>query len=225
VILGDRPVGYWPLATGTTVVDRIGTATAVYTGSPAAATLPNGDPAVAFTTSGQYATVPDADAFSVPTTGQLTLELWIRPDVYDFPDAETSTDGPLVYPLYKGNRTGPGGNIEYAVRMYSRSSTRPNRMSAYLFAPDGGLGAGSYAEDPIILSGWVHLVAVFDGVNKGPDGWSPGTRTASSGTPTPGATPTTSSRSTATPRSTWAAGLGIRPSRAAWARSRSTTAR
>jgi hypothetical protein len=171
VILGDRPVGYWPLATGTTVVDRIGTATAVYTGSPAAATLPNGDPAVAFTTSGQYATVPDADAFSVPTTGQLTLELWIRPDVYDFPDAETSTDGPLVYPLYKGNRTGPGGNIEYAVRMYSRSSTRPNRMSAYLFAPDGGLGAGSYAEDPIILSGWVHLVAVFDGVNKGPDGW------------------------------------------------------
>jgi hypothetical protein len=172
VILADKPVGFWPLSAGlTTVADKVGSNTATFTGTPGVSAMPNGDAAVTFDGITQYLTVPDADNFSVPKTGQLTLEVWIRPDVYDFPNPETSTDGPLVYPLYKGNRTGPGGNIEYCVRMYSRNSTRPNRTSSYVFNPEGGLGAGSYAEDVLTSGQWMHLVAVFDGVNKGADGW------------------------------------------------------
>lgn len=173
VVLADNPVGYFPLTNGATVTDLAGSGrTATTTGSPTATTLPNGDPAVAFDGATQYAAIPDADPFSVSTTGQLTVEVWYRPDVLDFPHPETDSDGPLVYPLYKGTTSGAAGDIEYAFRMYGAASpTRPNRTSAYLFSPGGGLGAGSYVQETLTAGQWIHLVAVFDTVNKGTDGW------------------------------------------------------
>jgi hypothetical protein len=171
-VLADAPAAYWPMSdAGGTLTDARGALSGSYTGAPGIVTLPNGDPARVFDGATQYATVPDADLLSVPTTGQLTLELWLRPDVNDFANPETSADGPLVYPLYKGDTYGTGGNIEYAVRMYSRSSTRPNRISGYLFNPEGALGAGSYFQDTTVPGVWIHVAVVFDTVNKGADGW------------------------------------------------------
>lgn len=150
-VRADHPAGYWPLGAG--------------------ATLPNGDPAALFDGASQWAAVHDAAAYSVPTTGALTVEMWLRPDVLDFGHAETSGDGPCVYPLIKGTTFGSGGDQEWAIRMYSRASNRPNRISGYVFDPAGGLGAGSYVQDPVTPGQWLHIALVIDTITKGPDGW------------------------------------------------------
>jgi Concanavalin A-like lectin/glucanases superfamily len=178
-VLVDAPAGYWPMTrTGSTVADRSGGGrAATLTGTPVAATMPNGDSAVAFNGSTQYATVADADVFSVPTTGVLTVEIWLRPDVLDFPHAETSGDGPIVYPLVKGVTFGRTGNQEWLVRLYGLHNSdgsvgaRPNRLSGYAFNPAGGLGAGSYAQDSMTGGKWMQYVLVIDTVHHGADGW------------------------------------------------------
>jgi hypothetical protein len=174
VVLASKPAGYWPLTAGlTSIKDRTGAlGAATFTGTPAVTALPNGDGAVALDGATQYATVADADALSITNKGQLTLEMWIRPDILEFPGAETSADGNLVYWAYKGDTTGVGGNIEYAGRMYSQSSPlRSNRISGYAFNPSGALGAGSYVQETVTPGQWIHIAVVFDGINKGSDGW------------------------------------------------------
>jgi hypothetical protein len=51
--------------------------------------------------------------------------------------------------------------------MYSRHNTetppRPNRISFYVFNPDGGLGVGSYFQDPIEPHHWIQVTGVADG--------------------------------------------------------------
>jgi len=52
-------------------------------------------------------------------------------------------------------------------RMYNHldpldSPSRPNRISFYLFNPQGGLGVGSYVQVPIHKGRWVHIVGVAD---------------------------------------------------------------
>lgn len=152
-VLADGPVGFWPASAGT-------------------AMMPNGDAATLLDGASQWTAVHDAGSYSVPTTGALTVEVWLRPDVLDFPGAETSADGPLVYPLIKGTTYGTGGDQEWALRMYGRgSATRPNRISGYVFNPDGGLGAGSYFQDALTAGQWMHIALVVDTVTKGADGW------------------------------------------------------
>lgn len=51
--------------------------------------------------------------------------------------------------------------------MYNRhnpldSPPRPNRISFYLFNPQGGLGVGSYVQEPIHKGQWIHVVGVAD---------------------------------------------------------------
>src|SRR5262249_39716019 len=54
-------------------------------------------------------------------------------------------------------------NYEWGFRFYSsKSKDRPNRVSAYLFNPDGGLGAGAYFQDTLKAGEWMHIVACFD---------------------------------------------------------------
>ena len=48
------------------------------------ATMPNGAAAARFGGAEQYLEVPDAAAISPATTGVLTIEAWIRPDVLQF---------------------------------------------------------------------------------------------------------------------------------------------
>lgn len=172
-VLADTPVAYWKLTGGVASTPDAGTSgnAAVYTGSPSSATMPNGDSAVALNGSSQYAQVADHDAYSVATTGVLTIELWLRLAVENFPSAIDGGDGPYVGALKKGSTSGVSGDQEWAIRMYSLATTRPHRISGYVFNPTGGLGAGSYVEEPTGVGQWVHIAAVFDNVTKGGDGW------------------------------------------------------
>ena len=126
-------------------------------GTPAATTLPNGDPAFAFNGNGQYLKFANNSAYSIPTTGRLTVEYWIRPDALQFSDSESSG---YVYILGKGD---PNQHEWYA-RMYNKdnSESRPNRISGYAFNPTGGLGAGSYFQDTVVAGQWIHVALVYN---------------------------------------------------------------
>ncbi|HEV2359509.1 MAG TPA: LamG domain-containing protein [bacterium] len=109
-----------------------------------------------------YVEVPDSDKFSITATGALTVSAWMKPDTLKFP----RTDGTgYVHWLGKGEGSGAQGTQEWAFRMYSRDNTehRQNRISFYVFNPEGHEGVGSYFQDPITLGRWIHVVGVADG--------------------------------------------------------------
>ncbi len=168
-IRADSPVAYFALD-GTSTTDLAGKGHRLtYRGTPKASTTPDGQRVAVFNGSTQYAEIADAADLSVTRTRSLTIEAWVRPDTLEFPGAESSGDGPMVHYLGKG----VAGSQEYTLRIYSRSSSRPNRFSAYHFNPTGGLGSGSYFQGglrstdggtpPLLKAGaWVHVAAVFD---------------------------------------------------------------
>jgi hypothetical protein len=116
-----------------------------------------GTPGLPFDGVSTYVEVPDSADFSVPTTGGLTVAAWLRPDTLTFPTTEGSG---YIYWLGKGE----AGRQEWTFRMYSRDNSegRGNRISFYLFNPDGGLGIGSYFQDAITPGEWIHVVGVAD---------------------------------------------------------------
>src|SRR6185437_6033012 len=81
---------------------------------PGGTALPNSDQATLFNGRGQYLEVPSASSLSVPATGCLTVQAWVRPDVLQFPEEEGSG---YVYILGKG----ASSQQEYALRMYSET--------------------------------------------------------------------------------------------------------
>jgi hypothetical protein len=119
-----------------------------------------------------YVEVPSNRAFSVPTSGKgLTVEVWLRvPAHLDFPGEGNPKDGqaPYVYWLGKGE----SGHREWALRFYSsKSKTRPNRISAYIFNPTASKGtrnegAGAYFQDKLKPNDWIHVVATYDPPSK-----------------------------------------------------------
>lgn len=166
-VIEKMPAGYWRLgeATGPTAFDSTGNgADGVYLGNPSFGQLGaidgDRDTAVGFNgpDGGDCVEVsdPDDQSFSQPTSGLgLTVEVWMRPDVLIF---SGETDDPYVHWLGKGEP----GSYEWGMRFYSQGSTRPNRISAYIWNPSGGLGAGAYFEDTVELGQWIHVVAVYD---------------------------------------------------------------
>ncbi len=104
-----------------------------------------------------YIEIPDSDDFSVSTTGSLTVSAWMRPDTLTFPKTEGSG---YVHWMGKGEK----GEQEWVFRMYSQGNTenRGNRISFYVFNLAGGLGVGSYFQDPITAGQWIHVVGVTD---------------------------------------------------------------
>jgi hypothetical protein len=59
--------------------------------------------------------------------------------------------------------SGEANQQEWALRFYSATSPdRPNRISAYIFNPEGGLGAGAYFQDELTPGEWIHVVASYD---------------------------------------------------------------
>jgi hypothetical protein len=84
------------------------------------------------------------DKFSVSSTG-LTVAAWMRPDTLRFTQVEgKKPDEKYVHWLGKGEK----GTHEWTFRMYSLSkeplkSPRANRVSFYVFNPDGNRGCGS----------------------------------------------------------------------------------
>jgi Concanavalin A-like lectin/glucanases superfamily len=163
-VLASGPVGYWRLgeAEGPYALDVSGNGhRGVYQGSPAfreqGAIRDDADAAVKLDGKRSYVEIADHKDFSQPTSGKgLTVEAWVRPDMLDFAG---ETGDPYIYWLGKG---GPK-QWEWALRLYSgKFKDRPNRISAYIFNPEGGLGAGAYFQDQLRAGEWVHVVACFD---------------------------------------------------------------
>lgn len=107
-----------------------------------------------------YMEIPDHDAFSINTTGALTISVWVSPATLNFRNAE---EGGYVHWMGKGNPQ----QHEWVFRMYNKNLTssqenRPNRMSAYAFNLKGGLGSGSYVQEQVTVDKWIHLVARYD---------------------------------------------------------------
>ncbi len=113
-----------------------------------------------------YIEIPDSPDFSLTTTGALTVSAWIRPATLTFPSTEgKGVDLSKAYVHWLGK--GEAGQQEWVFLMYSLDNTdgRANRISFYVFNPDGGLGVGSYYQDPnnpIQVGVWIHVVGSAD---------------------------------------------------------------
>jgi len=111
-----------------------------------------------------YVEVVSIADYSVATTGQLSVAAWMRPDTLNFPRWQ---DTGYVHWLGKGVGTGASGQQEWTFRMYNRDGTtenppRPNRISFYVFNPQGGLGVGSYFQDMLQAGSWIFVVGIAD---------------------------------------------------------------
>jgi len=164
VVLAKKPVAYWRLgeAKGPNALDSAGNGhQGAYKGKPAfgerGAIKGDEDTAVKLDGKGSYVEIANHKDFSQPTSGKgLTVEIWARPDVLEF---EGETADPYIFWLGKGEPK----QQEWAFRFYSgKSKDRPNRISAYLFNPEGGLGAGAYFQYKLTAGEWVHVAACFD---------------------------------------------------------------
>ncbi|NGP44191.1 LamG domain-containing protein [Bacillaceae bacterium SIJ1] len=164
MILADTPVAYWPLSPSETSDQTSNGLDGTFTGSPSQTLLPNGDAAVVFNGIDQYFTIPDNDDLEVTQTGILTVEAWMRPDVLQFPNSERAG---YVHWMGKGETN----QHSWAARMYDETNdeNRPNRISGYSFNLSGGLGAGSYFQDPLIAGEWIHYTLVINTVNTSSD--------------------------------------------------------
>ena len=176
VILAGNPVGYWRLgeAAGTAVAhdESPNKRDGKYMGQPklgAAGAVAN-DANTAITLDGaSYVEIPDDPAFSQPTSrAGLTVEVWMRPDKLDFAEAAATK---YIHWLGKG---GPGQQ-EWGFRFYTQGDTeRSNRISAYVWNPDGKLGAGAYFQDKLVAGQWLHVVACFQPGTAGDKQRAPG---------------------------------------------------
>lgn len=101
-----------------------------------------------------YLEIADNSLLSIPTTGALSISVWLRPDVLVFPDQESTG-----YVHWMGK--GLPGQHEYTFRMYGLGNTegRDNRTSFYVFNLAGGESAGSYVQEPVTAGAWSHYVA------------------------------------------------------------------
>jgi hypothetical protein len=163
-VLADHPVAYWAMNSPSgSEPDLTGNGhTGMYQGgSPTQSTLPNGDKAADFNGSSQYLTVPSAAVLSIPTTGNLTWEGWINPDVLQFPN-----DGNAGYVDWMGKCAMYSPTCEWEARMYDTTNTqgRCNRLSAYAFNPTAKLGSGAFWQPTCGLfqaMQWLHVVGEY----------------------------------------------------------------
>jgi hypothetical protein len=174
VVLAKGPVGYWRLgeAQGLVASDASGNGyDGTYMGSPTFGQpgAINGDPDTAVELNGpasaDYVEIadPDSQAFSQPTSSLgLTVEAWMRPDILTFPGQTRD-----IYIHWLGKCVSGSGQCEWGFRFYSLDSpTRPNRISAYIWNPDGALGAGAFFEETLTPGQWIHVVAVYEPGDK-----------------------------------------------------------
>jgi len=167
-VLADRPVAFWAVNRApSSEPDLTGNGhDGSYPGNPTPprTTLPNGDAVVVFDGVKQYLTVPSSPAFSIPTTGNLAWEAWLRPDVLQFPN----DDGVSGYVDWMGKCESYGPTCEWEARMYDTTTqetpNRPNRISAYVFNPSAGLGSAADWQPSagLIMAGaWYHVVGQY----------------------------------------------------------------
>jgi hypothetical protein len=173
LVLSRNPVAYWRLGeiTGPTAADETGNGhDGVYVGNPTLGQpgAIQGDPNSAVQFHGaDYVEIPDSIDFSQPTSQQgFSVEVWLRPDFLTFPGQlsadPSSPENPYVHWLGKGEP----GQDEWALRFYSSEPNtalngRPNRISAYIWNPTGGEGAGAYVQETVLTGVWIHVVACY----------------------------------------------------------------
>jgi len=170
VVLAKGPVGYWrlgerigPCAGDASGHGSDGTYFGNATFGQAGAILNDPDTAIGLNgpDSKDYVEIPNpvTQAFSQSTSGMgLTVEVWMRPDVLNFP-GQTSER----YIHWLGKCVSGSGQCEWGLRFYSQDSpSRPNRISAYIWNPSGGEGAGAYFQDSLTPGDWIHIVAVYE---------------------------------------------------------------
>jgi hypothetical protein len=170
VVLAKKPIAYWRLGEGSgeSALDRSNNGhTGTYHGTPAykekGAIEGDSDTSIRLDGKHSYIEIPSHQDFSQPTSGNgLSVEVWVRPDVLDFPGENDKT---YIHWLGKGD----GGRQEWALRFYNQTlKEKSNRISAYIFNPEGKLGAGAYFQDTdkdkdkLIAGEWIHVVACFD---------------------------------------------------------------
>lgn len=108
-----------------------------------------------------YIEIADNDAFSATTTGEITISAWMRIADVEVLTSANSTDGRYVHWMGKGVFS--PNDFEYAFRMYGKTgSTRPNRTSFYAINTAGGTGVGSYTQEVVSPSEWIHFVGAID---------------------------------------------------------------
>lgn len=191
IVLCDHPVAYWAMnqatANAAAEPDLTGNGNAGhYVGGPLPmATLPNGDSAADFDgstckaraggSSGAvmctYLAVASKASLSIPTTGELTWEGWIRPDVLQFPHDDVAGSGGAGgsgYVDWMGKCDSYAPTCEWEARMYDTTTketpNRPNRISAYVFNPSAGLGSAADwqpAGGVIQTAQWHHVVGEY----------------------------------------------------------------
>lgn len=159
--LAAKPVSYWRLGetSGAAAADETGKHRGKYVGKPKLGEpgAISGDSNSSVTLHGKsFIEIPDDPAYSQPTSGAgLTVEVWMRPDNLDFADTAAVK---YIHWLGKGEE----GRQEWAFRLYTRGdSERPNRISAYIWNPNGQLGAGAYFQDRLVAGKWIHVVACY----------------------------------------------------------------
>lgn len=170
-VLADCPVALWGMrAINSSEDDLTGNGhTGTYKPTiPRIAILPNGENAADLDGSSQYLTVPSNEAFSIPTTGNLTWEAWIKPSVADFPRA--SGQG---YVSWLGKCATFSPTCEWEGRLYNTNtaSDRPNRFSSYAFNTSAGPGSGAYWQPnpgTVRVGHWYHVVGQFTTQPKPP---------------------------------------------------------
>ncbi len=119
--------------------------------------MTNGSSELYFDGAHTYIEIPSSPDFSVPTTGAFTVSAWINPETLTFPNVEGTG---YVHWLGKG----VAGQQEWVLRMYSQgnSENRGNRISFYVFNPEGHIGVGSHFEDALQPGEWIHVVGAAD---------------------------------------------------------------
>jgi len=147
-VLADHPVAFWNVTgSDSTEPDLTGNGnTGTYQGGmPGVSAMPNGDQAAVFDGAIQYLSVPSNSSFSIPTTGNLTWEMWIQPTELQFPNSDGQ--GNYVNVVGKCASHPNTGLCEWEARMYNNQpATQPDRydrLGAYAFDPDGGEGVSA----------------------------------------------------------------------------------
>ena len=163
-VVSLRPAGYWRLGEKhrPTAFDWSGHQhTGEYHGAPAfgepGAIRHDSNTAIGLDGS-SYVEIPNHRNFSIGAAG-LTVEAWVRPDHLNFP---CQANAEYIHWLGKGD----AGSFEWGFRFYKKNSSRPNRISAYAWNPNGREGAGAYFEQPVTPGKWIHVVAVYQAPGK-----------------------------------------------------------
>lgn len=163
LVLQDEPVAYW-------AIDQMGESEPDLSGNDHEGEyqgperdfgmLPNADPVAIFNGEDNYLSVESSADFSIPTTGNLTWEGWIQPEVLQFPNDSGG------YVNWMGKCADYSPSCEWEARMYNTENGegRCNRISAYVFNPSAGLGSAAdwQPECGLIEAGnWYHVVGEY----------------------------------------------------------------